>query len=243
MMHTLRRAAMAGLIAAGCAMAHLTWIFAPALEVGKPATVQIGHGHEFPASEEAINAAQVKAFAYAPSLARTELKPLSTGKALTVSYTPREAGLHKIVFTQDRGISSRTPTGVKPGGRDRNPKATQATRTLRTAVAYLSAGTPVASGGQPAGLEQELAGAWKQGAWHLKLYRMAKPVANAEIEIYLSGDHNPIKAGKTAADGSLIWKPASPKGTALFSAEWKEPAPAGSPFDFTTCETSLSASW
>ncbi len=243
MMQTLRRTAILSLVAGACAMAHLTWIFAPALEVGKPATVQIGHGHEFPDSEEVVNASQIKAVAIAPSGARTDLKPSAAGKALSAPYTPKEPGLHRIAFVQDRGISSRTPTGVKPGGRDKNPTATQASRILRTGITYAAAGKPTAADGKPAGLEIELTGAFAKGVWTITLLKQGKPVPGAEVEVYLAGNHQPVHTAKTVAGGTITWKPAAAKGAALFAADWKEPAPAGANFDFTTCETSLSANW
>jgi hypothetical protein len=229
------------------AWAHYTWILTPdaaPLAVGQAATLQIGHGHHFPASEEAIHAGQLDLFVLTPSAARVKLAPAVSKSAVTASYTPREPGVYRIAMVQDRGIRSRTPQGVKPGGRDRNPNATQASRTLRTAVAYVSAGRGAVAAPPRVGLEAELTGELAQGVWRLRLWQLGKPRAGVSVEVFLAGTGKAADAGQTGPDGGLTYRlPAAAKGPALFSATWREPAPPGAPFDFVNYETSLTASW
>jgi uncharacterized GH25 family protein len=241
MFHPTARILFPVFILAASAFAHYTWI-APLspLEAGKTVVIQIGHGHKFPVSEEAINASQVELFVLAPSGARTQLKPASAGTAVTAPFTVKESGVHRVALIQDRGITSRTPAGVRPGGRDKNANAIQASRTLRTAVAY----TGVVSNIQPSGLEFELAGAYSGGAWNLRLLKSGKPVSGAAVEAFLSGASKAVPAGQTDAEGRVSFRPpAGSKGPAVFSVGSREPAPTGAHFDSTNYETSLHVSW
>lgn len=241
------RLLLAGACCAVAAWAHYTWI-APAgaarLQVGQTATLQIGHGHRFPQSEEAINARQADCFVLTPAGVRVKLAPAASRSAVAASYTPREPGVHRIVMIQDRGVSSRTPQGVKPGGKDRNPDATQASRTFRTSVAYASTAPADRMKPPPAGVEVELTGELAQREWRLHLWQHGKPRPGVSVEVFLAGARQAVAAGKTGPDGALIYRlPAAAKGPALFSAAWREPAPPGAAYDYVNYETSLSASW
>jgi uncharacterized GH25 family protein len=237
------RAALGGLVCTFAALAHYTWI-APqpaTIEPGKLIAIQIGHGHKFPTSEEAISASQIDLFVVAPSGAKVKLQAAPAGSGVRSQFTPKEAGFHRIAFVQDRGVRSRTPSGVKPGGRDKNPTATQASRTLRTAVSYAGV---AAQAPQPLKIEVEMVAALAGGAWNVQLLHHGKPVADTPVAVFLSGAAKPVDVGKTGADGRVRYQP-SPgvKGPALFSAEWKGAAPAGATYDFTNFETSLYVSW
>ncbi|MBL8228144.1 MAG: DUF4198 domain-containing protein [Bryobacterales bacterium] len=227
------------------AFAHYTWIAPVALwEVGKPAALQIGHGHRFPLSEEAINARQVDLFVVSPSGARTKLTAAPAGPAVTSTFTPKEQGPHRIAFVQDRGVTSRTPRGVKPGGRDQNPDAKSASRTLRTAVSYVGTNGAAPVAGKPLGLEIELCAELVNGAWNLLALKQGKPMSGVGIEVFLAGAEKALDAGKTDGNGKLRYQPpAGAKGPAVFTLELKEPAPAGSNYDTANYETSLYVNW
>lgn len=245
MARAVLRTAAAVPVLAFAALAHYTWV-APVTEPltpGKTVTVRIGHGHKFPDSEEAINARQVDLFVLAPSGARVKLAPAVAGAALAATFQVKEAGPHRIVFVQDRGVTSRTPAGVRPGGRDRNPAAIQASRTLRTAVAYAGAPRGAPLDGQPAGLEFELTGTLANGAWTLRLLKHGEPAAGATVEVFLAGAAKAVEAGKTDAGGRLVYRPAAAAGAALFSVALRDPAPEGAAYDFVNYETSLAVSW
>lgn len=227
-------------MAAGAAFAHDTWIAASgALATGKPVTIFVRHGHHFPASEEAVNAAQLDLFAQSASGKRTALQASVQGREVVAEFTPAAAGAHTLAFTQDRGVTSRTPKGVKQGGRDKNPGATQSSRTLRTAVAYLGAAVS-----KPAGLEVEIVGTLSGGAWTVQLLRGGKPLAGIAIEAFPAGAEAGKIAGKTDANGKLRYTPeAGARKDLLFIAEFKQPAPQGSAYDTVNFETSLHVSW
>ncbi len=237
-----------GAAGALAALAHYTWI-APItlpLEVGKTTTVRIGHGHKFPQSEEAINWRQLELFVLTPSGARVKLEPAATASTVTASFTVKDAGPHRIAFVQDRGVSSRTPRGVKPGGRDKNPDATQSTRTFRTAVAYAGTDNNAAemASAKPIGLEFELTGEWSGGAWQVRLLKQGKAVDGASVEVFLAGSGQAVEAGKTGSGGRLTYRPATgTQGAAMFSVMLKDAAPAGAMYDAVNYETSLYVSW
>lgn len=225
---------------AAAAYGHYTWITPEtAFIAGKPVTVRIGHGHAFPNSEETINAAQLDLFVVTPSGKRVPVRAAAAVKSVTASYTPTESGPHTIAFVQDRGVSSRTPKGLKKGGRDVNPDALTASRTLRTAVA--SGG---ATGARPLGLEVELAAQFVSGVWTVQLLTGGKPNAGAAVEVFLAGAASAVAAGKTDAEGKIRYQPqvGSAK-RALFTAEFKQAAPQGASYDAVNYETSLLVSW
>jgi len=228
------------------ALAHYTWVapVAVPLEVGKTSTIRINHGHKFPRSEEAINATQVDLFVIEPSGARVKLKPVSSGTAVTAPYVPKAAGLHRIAFVQDRGVASRTPKGVKPGGRDINPDAIQAYRTVRTAVAYAGTSNSPAAGNKPIGLEFELTGEYSRGIWELRLTKQGKPAPGIPVEVFFAGQSKASEAGKTGSNGAITYRlPPGSKGPAMFSATVRDSATAGAKYDSINYETSLHVTW
>ncbi len=225
--------------------AHYTWM-APAsapLVQGKVNKIQIAHGHKFPAGEEAIVAAQVRAFAVSPGGKRTELKAVAAGKVVALDYTPGEAGTHALGFVQDRGVSSRTPGGVKKGGRDVNPNATQASRIIRTAVGYASTGK-VDPSGKALGMEFEIVPQVSGGTITLQLLRTGKPLPGVAIGLLVNGSEEPNELGKTDAQGRLVYRPgAAVKPPVLFIADFSEPAQKGAAYDSTNLSTSLYLGW
>lgn len=234
-----------GISCAGAGLAHYTWVapLSGSLQPGKPNTIQIGHGHGFPKSEEAIDGSQIDAFTLSPSGARVKLQPVKAGDSLTAEFTARERGFYKIAFVQDRGVSSRTPDGLKPGGRDKNPSATQAYRTLRTGVAYANSADAASIVGKPLGFEFELTGTLARGLWSIQLLKQGRPVEGVTIEVFVAGARTAQQAGKTDSDGRVNFQPSfGTKGPAMFSAVLKDPA-QGLSYDYTNYETSLSVSW
>lgn len=239
----LLRVLAAGLLLTGVVAAHYTWIAAPPLVKGKAARITIAHGHRFPVSEEAIAVSQVRALAVAPSGKRVELKAARNGASVSADYTPGEAGTHAIGFVQDRGVTSRTPQGVKPGGRDANKDAVQAVRVVRTAVSFASTGR-VSLPGKPLGLEIELVPEMTASEVTLKLLRSGKPLAGVAVHVLTAGRHQPAEAGKTNAQGALVYAIGSTaKPPALFVAEVVEPAAKGANYDVSNLSTSLYLSW
>jgi hypothetical protein len=234
--------AAGALVPAALCLAHFTWVapVAGPLQVGKQATIGVFHGHHFPEGEEKIDATFATANAIPPSGRVVSLSLVPGDKAVTAVYTPRQAGLHRIVCSQDRGVVSRTPQGVKPGGRDRNPDAAQSYKVYRSSIAYLWAGQPGTLSANPTGLEFEMTAARQQGEWVLTVYSSGKPAAGVEVGVFHAGAKDEIAAGKTDSQGVLRYKsPGGIAGAVLFSADWKAKPPAGAAYDSVTYSTSL----
>lgn len=232
----------AGLLTAVIAGAHYTWV-APAsqsLLTGKAATIRICHGHHFPESEEVLDLRNAELTVISPVGVRTRLTPILAAAAVTATFTPREAGLHRVVFMQDRGVFSRTAGGVKPGGRDQHPDAAQAFRTVRSAIVYLPLGSAPRNAPKPSGAAVELTASIQGGEWKLQLLANGAPAAGVAVEVFTAGSETSNSAGETDASGKLAYRPsASRSGPMLFSAEWKAAPPAGAPYDSIQYSTSL----
>lgn len=240
------RIVLAGSLAAFTALGHYTWV-SPVqlpLEVGKTSAIRISHGHKFPQSEEAINANQVDLFVLLPSGARVKLEPAVSGTAVVANYAVKETGLHRIVLVQDRGVTSRTPKGLQLGGRDKHPDAIQASRMVRSAVAYAQTSKATSVQGKPANLPFELVGDYSDGTWKLQLLKEGKHLPATDIEVFLGGSVQAVSAGRTGSDGRLTYKrPQGAKGPAMFVAEIKDQPPAGAKYDFVNYSTSLYVNW
>jgi uncharacterized GH25 family protein len=217
------------------AFGHYTWV-APsdALVAGRPVKIMVAHGDRFPHGDEAINAAQVRLWMVAANGSKSDLKPVATKTAVLADFTPAASGPHRIVFTQDRGVLSRTPAGVKAGGRDRNPSATEVFSLMRTGLHYV--GDP--GGVSPVGLELELTAKFDAGVWILQLLRSGKPLAGEAVKVVLKEEEKDVVIGKSGADGRLNYTPVSGyKGPLLFLVDFKE-KPAGGAVDSRTISTS-----
>jgi uncharacterized GH25 family protein len=239
------RISLAAFVAVTMLFAHVTWI-APVdapLEVGKSAKVQIGNGHGFPESESALDPGNLKLFAVAPSGAKSDLTAVKAGAFLTADYTVREAGLHRIVIENNRGVVSRTPQGLKPGGRDQNPGATQSMKIYRSAIAYT--GTAGASIGNPSpiGLSFELIPHRTKDAMAVTLLSYGKPCAGATISVFWPS-RKQEDVGTTGADGKFTYRvPDGMKGQFLLAAAQSEKASAGEKYDTSDYATALYLTW
>lgn len=237
------RVAAVLLAAAGMALAHYTWI-APAgasLEVGKPALVRLFHGHHFPVGEEKMQLAGSQVKAISPSGQVTDLTGQASPQGDSVNYLPKQAGLHRIVYTLDRGVMSRTPQGVKPGGRDKNPGAAQSFRRYVSSVAYLPVGGKGTAVAGPSGAEFELSATPQQGGgWVVTVLAQGKPVPGVAVEAFVAGAEAPVAVGKSDGNGAVRHTAAKTAAApVLFTAEWKAPAPAGAAYDAVNYSTSL----
>jgi hypothetical protein len=245
-MHSFTMRLGAAVCVAGVGLfAHATWI-APVegpLEVGKSVEVQIGNGHAFPRSESALSPQNLKVFAVAPSGAKADLKPVKSGTFVTATYAVREAGMHRFVFVQDRGVMSRTPQGLKPGGRDQNPGATQSMKMYRAAVAY--AGTPGADLAVRAslGLTFDVIPRRTKDSIIVTALLNSKPAAGAKIRAVLPGQKEQ-ELGATGSDGKFTYRvPSGLNGPFLLVAAHSEKAGPGETYDNADYSTALHLSW
>jgi len=232
-MINVRKKTLLALVAVATAFGHYTW-GAPSetLIAGKPVKIMVAHGDRFPHGDEAINATQVKLWMLGANGAKTDLKAVATKNAVLADFTPATSGPHRIVFTQDRGPMSRTPTGVKPGGRDKNPTATESFALLRTGLHYVGAADVA-----PVGLELELTARFEKGAWNLQLLRAGKPLAGETVKVVLKEQETETAIGKSGADGKIVFTPAAGyKGPLLFLVDFKEKLTG--PIDYRTISTS-----
>lgn len=211
-----------GVFPAALALAHYTWISpqtsSSSIVAGKTVKVAIAHGHKFPVSEEAINATQVKMWAVAPSGAKIALTPVPQPGVILADLAPKESGTYRLAFTQDRGWMSRTPRGVKPGGKDKNPDATQSFRIFRSGIAY----TGLIAAPAPLGLETELTATLAEGEWTVRLYKDGKPLTGQTVQVLQAGQKDGTDIGKTGAGGVVRWKQQAAKSPLLFLAEFEQ---------------------
>lgn len=232
------------LVLAGAAAAHFAWIapVTPVLTVGTAVQVQFGIGHELGISESAPLLPGLQGYALAPSGARTELKPAKSGLWLNAEYTPKEAGQHRLVFTHDRGIRSRTPKGLVDGGRDKNPTAKQAFRGVRTAVAYaLTANAKFEP--KAVGLAYELVPQRTEKGVTVTLLFQGKPYSGGDVAVSWAGKKE-VVLGQTGVDGKMSYVvPAGVKGPFVILCEQPIATAKGSNYDTDNYETALYLNW
>jgi uncharacterized GH25 family protein len=234
------------LVAAAGLWAHATWITTvpPTLEPGQPVTVQIGNGHAFPASESALSTEDWEVFAVTPAGARQPLQPKAAGKVVTASFTPQQAGVYRFVMVRDRGLMSRTPQGLRPGGRDRNPNATQTLKLFRSAVAYAATtGAAAAPAPAPLGLVFEMLPERTATGFRIRVVESSKPVAGAKMFATWPGGKE-TSIGTTGADGTFTYSvPAGAKGPFLLEASFNGKGPTGEAYDARDYNATLQLVW
>ena len=232
------------LVLAGAAVSHFSWIapLTPTLAVGAVTKVQFGTGHALGTSESALPLEDLKAFVLTPSGGRVELEVAKNGLALDADYAVKETGQHRLVFSQERGARSRTPRGVKDGGRDKNPDATQSFRTVRTAVAYAFT-TGAKMDAKAAGIAYELVPERTEKAITVTLLRNGKPCPGGEVAVSWAGKKE-VLLGNTGTDGKRSYTiPAGAKGAFVVLAEQRVAAAKGANYDTDNYETALYLSW
>jgi uncharacterized GH25 family protein len=221
--------------------AHFTWVTASVspLEVGKTAEVLIGHGHQFPASEEVIITEGAEVYAVAPSGRRTALAPKARKPLLVAGYKVAEAGMHRFVLAQDRGVRSWTTQGVQPGGKDKHPQARRSARVFRSAVSYSLTPGAAYEKAKPLGLVFEMTGEVTGDQVVLTVLRESKPVAGVAIHLVSqAGGGEPL--GTTGADGRFTYSfTAGNSGPLLFAADYIDQAAPTANYDRGEYATSL----
>jgi len=227
------RAGILLIVTAVAAWAHFVWI-APAvspLAVGQIARLEVGSGHHFPASESALGLANVEVYAIAPSGKKTTLQAAVAGKSLAADFKVEEAGMHRFVLVQDRGVLSWTTNGVRAGGKAEHPVATRSARVFRSAVSYaLTPGSHFVKP-SPLGIAFEMTAEVSGSQVILTVLKDSKPCAGVEIRL-AAGDHGDKALGKTASDGRFVYALGlDAKGAMLFDVEHVEPAAASANYD------------
>jgi uncharacterized GH25 family protein len=226
-------------LAAAGLTAHFTWInpLSSPLQPGAEVQIQLAHGHSFPESEEMLRPDGIEAFAVGPDGARTPIKPARGTQKLVASYRVPSAGFYRFVFVQDRGVMSRTPQGLKAGGRDKNPGAISSARYYRSGIAYALTPGAAAPAAKPLGLEFELVAVRESAGLKISVWQNGKPCPGAEIVMKTPGAPD-RKLGVTGADGALTANPGGSKGPVLIDAR-KTGQASGTGYDSVNLASSL----
>jgi uncharacterized GH25 family protein len=228
MTFSLLRSLAVALFVASVLPAHFTWV-APSPSRpsrGTEVSIEVGRGHVFPQSEILPPQHGLEIFAVTPAGKRVKLGASQAGLIWKAGHTLSEAGLYRICAVQD-AIFSRTPQGMKAGGRDQHPNAVRATKEYRSSIAFL--GDP----GQPSplGLAFEAVPEVSGRTVTFTVLRDGKPFAGAQVN--LAGPGLKEKSlGKSDAAGRFTYRHPG-AGSFLLVVEASEKAPAGQPYDST----------
>ena len=231
--------------AAAILTAHATWIepVPPILETRKAVTVEIGNGHGLGASESPLGQRGLEVFVIGPTGSRTKLTPAVAGNSLKAEHTIKEPGTHVFAFVQDRGLNSRTPGGMKKGGKDQNPDALEVVKAYRSAVAHAATKGAAPAAAKPVGLEFEMVPQRTAEGVTVTVLFGGKPRAGARINVLWPGKGEQ-KAGATGTDGKFVYRiPAGAKGRFLLAADFSEKAAAGAGYDNATYATAIYLTW
>ena len=221
----LTRAFAVATIAALSLPAHFAWLEAPTeLKAGEAVKVKIGFGHEVGKSDSAVNVEGLEVWAISPSGVKTALKPVTADNWVVADFTPRETGVHRFAFAQDRGVISQTTKGYKPGGRDVHPDAKKSMKMWRSGVTETS--------GKPIGLAFEAVGHRKGDRIEITVFREGKPFSGADVALNVPGQEEAAKIGASDGNGRFTHPlAAGAKGPMLFLVTSVEPAHKGANFD------------
>lgn len=242
-MRALRAAALVS-VAIFAASAHFAWLETePVLTVGKKTEVKVGFAHSVGPSESAVSLENLQLWAVDPSGAKTALTPVVSGAWVVAEFTPKSAGVHRFVMTQDRGVLSQTAKGYKPGGRDVHPDAKKSLKLWRSASVYASAGGAPVSAGAPLKLPLEVLMDRKADEMWLTVLRNGQPAAGAEVAASYPGKEDTVSVGKTNAAGKLAVKQNSVKGPVAYVVSVEQPVAKGANFDTDSLTSVVHVTW
>ena len=237
----LRRFTVCAAAGASLLLAHFSWInpLSSPLTAGAEVQVQIAHGHAFPESEEMFRPQGIRSYVLASGGERTELKPLLGRKKLLANFKVPREGHYRFVFIQDRGVLSRTPKGLLPGGRDAHPDAHASARHYRSGVAWAATANAAKSPRAAAGLEFEMVAEASGDRLQVTVLHNGKPCADAEVISKRPGRAEE-KLGLTGAGGRIAMPIADGlRAPLLLEASKTAAAPAGASYDKVNLSTSL----
>ncbi|MDZ7639181.1 MAG: hypothetical protein U5J83_13180 [Bryobacterales bacterium] len=149
-------ALLALLLAASLGWSHYTWLVRTHYSAsGDTAYLELGHGHDFPVSEEAPATTHLKAFLVGEDGSRKPVKMATTPKSLKLEAKLASKKLARVYYVRDRGVMSQTSGGWKDGGRDQFPDAKASRKILQYGIAWVGF-TGTTNSSAPLGLELEL---------------------------------------------------------------------------------------
>lgn len=194
---------------------HESWI----MPAGQKGLLEIGHGHSFPVSKQAMNQERLQVFVAGedgtlqPAVIKREQHRLTAQTPSTVTL------LHLALFTEDPLIYNRTSQGVKTGPMTQFPGVADSFRRHRSGVYQAQPGVnPPRLNGQ---LLLFLIKAEQQAV--LQAYLGDVPLGDVEISCQRPREEALTKLGKTDRQGRLSVSAEQP-GLYLFTAHYSQPS-------------------
>lgn len=213
MKKSIRLAAICGglwlLVAGSPALAHNVWL-APDNhfpQVGDTVLVKVGFGHGYPASrvDQPVKEGMIgEALAIAPGGGQVALEKTAVD---TYQLKIDRPGPYLLVAAMPPGLFSRTPEGMKRGGRQDFPEVKSCMEARMVAHAFLLAngqGQPATMGGQALQMRPlaNLAGLKKGGVLPLQVLFEGQPLAGAQIKATYAGYQPPADAQSPQGHGA-----------------------------------------
>lgn len=218
---------------------HYNWLVRTHYSAaGDTAYLEIGHGHDFPASEEASSTSSLKAFLVAADGSRTPVEISKAPKSLKLEVKLPSKNLARVYYVRDRGVRSQTASGWKHGGRDQFPDAKTSRKTVDYGIAWVGfSGTTYNA--SPLGLDLELNYESGLRGRLVRVWRKGKPARDVEVLAVL-GEDREIKLGKTDRDGYVkVAETVPERAPVLFSVALTEKAPKGAKYDEDVLSSTL----
>ncbi|MCW5963327.1 MAG: DUF4198 domain-containing protein [Bryobacterales bacterium] len=230
---------LAAFFLAPLAWGHYTWLarthYSPS---GDIAYLEIGHGHDFPVSEEAPSTTHLQAFLVNDGGERKPLRITKEGTALKLEAPLAGRELARVYYVRDRGVISQTADGWKDGGRDQHPGAKSSIKTTQYGIAWVGfQGTT--NNAKPLGLELELN--YEKGIRGrlVRVMRSGKPARGVDV-LAVMGEDSEVALGKTDAQGYVSADKLPVDKAMLFSVRQELPAAKGAQYDKTVLGCTLS---
>jgi uncharacterized GH25 family protein len=218
---------------------HYTWLVRTHYSSsGDIAYLELGHGHEFPHSEEAMSAESLKVFVSGANGNAKALTPQRDGNVLKIEAPMAGRDLQRVYYVRDRGIMSQTADGWKQGGKDKFPQAKTSRRIVQYGITWVGF-TGTTTSARPLGLDLEMNYETGMRGRLVRVMRNGKPARDIEVRAVFS-EEDERSLGKTDRQG-YVSADTLPKNRAiLFSASVEEPAPKNSNFNINALSCALS---
>lgn len=230
-------------VALGCvpmAWGHYTWLLRTHYNnAGDRGYLEVGHGHGFPRSEEAVAGEHLKVFAEGVGGKQSPVQFKKEGNALKLEVPLPDRSLRRVYFTRERGVISQTAAGWKDGGRDQYPGAKTSMKSTQYGIAWVGfVGTT--NSAKPLGLALEVNYEKGLHGRRVRVLRNGKAARNIEVTAIL-GEDNEKALGKTDRNGYVKVDSLPEAAAVLFSARIEEAAPKGANYDknVLTCTLSI----
>jgi len=230
---------LVAILCAPIAWGHYTWLVRTHYNSsGDRAFLEVGHGHSFPKSEDAVAAEHLKVFAEGAGGKVAPVQFKKEGNVLKLEVHLADRNVRRVYFSRERGVISQTASGWKDGGRDQHPGAKASMKSTQYGIAWIGFSGST-TGAKQLGLALELNYEKGLNGRRVRVLRDGKAARNIEVTAIL-GEDNEKALGKTDRNG-YVQADAVPEGAAvLFSARVEEAAPKGANYDKSVLSCTLS---